>query len=425
MAEAEFREWLAANAHYGREKLAAACKRSTTYVSTVCRRHGVDITAAKRAHGLRRNDTPEGMPPEAPEMPTQKHKTPAALADMDDEERTVAYKLKAKEAQVRALTNQRDLLMADLGRSREFFDEVLAALDVLEPAPLQYRPPPKKASKAPAALVAEYTDAHTGEVVTSAQTSGWGEYNWEIQQRRAARFTEDTLSYLETQRNAYDIRTIHVVMLGDAVSGDIHLELMVTNEWPAPVQVVRGSELYAQQIAALAPHAERVVVDIVTDSNHGRLTKKPQFKNGGTNTHDYTVAEFIKQRLSAHTNVEVNIHVASKNLVQIGGFAFLLEHGDAYLAWNQIPHYGIQRGVRSEAWRRMGHEGLEFDYVMMGHWHTPFSIDGGRVLGIGSPKGTCEFSLKKGYVSQASQTAFLIGRHGVFARTDFNLEDGL
>jgi len=63
--------------------------------------------------------------------------------------------------------------------------------------------------------------------------------------------------------------------------------------------------------------------------------------------------------------------------------------------------------------------------VMMGHWHTPFSIDGGRVLGIGSPKGTCEFSLKKGYVSQASQTAFLIGRHGVFARTDFNLEDGL
>jgi len=418
-----FDEWLEANAHFGAEKLAAAtgtCGASAIR-NQLCR-IGVKVRDVRRGMGLSPMKTPEGEAPPPPTPPPVKPTGKRLSAD--PAERVVETQLAAARDEITVLRRERQVLLGDQGRQQTFFEEVLAAIPRLEPAPrIKRAPRTKRSTKPKATLLLGTGDWHTGEVVSQEQTAGWGDYNWPVQQSRINRFTEQSVAYIETLRHGYDIDDCVVFFLGDGVSGDIHHELSVTNEWPAPEQALRGGMLLGEMIADLAPRFDTVRLVYITQSNHGRLTKKPRYKDAGIDTHDFSMAHFARMALSKHDNVSVDIRTESKALVDVAGWKFLLEHGDAYQAWMQIPHYGIQRGVRSEAWRRMGHEGTEFDYLVMGHWHFPFSIEAGRVFGVGSPKGTCEFTLKKGYVSGASQTAWLVGHHGVFARTDFNLEE--
>jgi hypothetical protein len=406
-------KWLRANAQYGHQMMGSALGCSETESQRRCRKYGIDVPAVKRQHGLAHNQNASGKPSKPPKMAR------AAKPKMTAQARDDGYRLEALSAENRTLRQENQTVKVDLGRSRMFYEEVLAAIPRTVVQPQRYAPAVHKGKPLAEFVIAE-SDWHTGQVVSKEQTGGWGQYNWQIQQDRVALFGKKVIAYLETLRHSYRIDRIRVFQLGDPVNGNLH-DSPETNEWPVPKQVTNGATLCAEHIGSIAPHAKTVVVEILTTDNHGRTTPKYQATQAGTNTYSYMFAEAVKDKLANHKRVAVNVHVPTRVEVKIGQCNFLLEHGNNYLSWLGIPYYGLARGVRTEAWRRLGVPEREFQYMVLGHFHQAFSLEGGRIIGVPSIVGPSEFSDQRGMLGEPAQTAFLVGKYGAFARTDFDL----
>ena len=117
--------------------------------------------------------------------------------------------------------------------------------------------------------------------------------------------------------------------------------------------------------------------------------------------------------LRQHKNIEIVQPLAAKQLVDIGGWKFLSEHGDTTKAWMGIPFYGIERARAREAVRRMRTD-LGFDYISIGHWHVP-GIVSGNILINGSLSGTSEYDHIAGRHALPAQVSFLVHKkYGLF-----------
>jgi hypothetical protein len=210
-------------------------------------------------------------------------------------------------------------------------------------------------------------------------------------------------------------------MTGDYVSGDIHEELKITNAFPAPVQAVRCGDMLARMLLALAQHFQRVFVHMTTDDNHGRLTRKPQAKEGGLNNWGYVVAKMLEARLVRQHNIKLNIIARPWDSVECNGRRYLLTHGHHVMGWIGFPYYGLERLVSREALKRMNAADMrKFDKVILGHWHAPLAHPWYWIGG--SVSGTDAFDHGQGRHSEPKQVTWMIHPlHGEFDRTEWLL----
>jgi hypothetical protein len=216
-------------------------------------------------------------------------------------------------------------------------------------------------------------------------------------------------------------------------SGDIHEELLRTNEFPPPVQAVAAGRLVAALVSGLAGQFRGVSVYGVGGSNHGRLSRKYQFKGGVLNNWDFVVYEHARALLARHDNVALHVLPAKKETVRIANHWFLCGHGDHVKSWMGIPWYGIERDLGRESRRRLDRlqEQLRrdapvngmMDYGLGAHWHTPFVGPSFRYLVNGSLSGTNEFDHSCGRHAPPQQVAALISpRHGLFGPVAWRLD---
>lgn len=353
----------------------------------------------------------------------------AAVTGKD--EVAAAARLKAAQAEARLLRAELAATQVELGKAMDVRSLIEAAAQAMAPPPAWHRPRTRKRPTVTAMVL--YGDAHAGERTDPRATEGWGVYNYAIAQARTLRYLEALTRWLTTQRAGYRIDEVAVILLGDMVSGDIHDELRCTAEFPAPVQAIAAGRLVAMLVSGLAAQARRVVVYGVAGSNHGRLTKKPQFKQGALNNWDWVVYEYARALLAQHGNVAVDVLPAKKHLVQVAGHGFLCAHGDAVRAWMGIPWYGIEREIGREARRRLERmndrlrrelpvEGL-YEYGLGAHWHTPFVGPGFRYIVNGSLSGTNEYDHSAGRHAAPQQVAALVSpKHGMFGPVAWRLD---
>lgn len=316
--------------------------------------------------------------------------------------------LRAKNQQLGKMIGQLRII---IGKQKEMARAVANAVTVAEPSK---RAPWKAPAKAgtPVVAVIKFSDWHIGEIIHKAETEGFGYYSWRVAQARLMGIVDSFLAWVETQRTGYRINRCVVLGEGDYISGDIHQELSVTNEFPVPVQTANAGLLLGEALARLAPHFAEVEVIEVGADNHGRLTVKPQFKQKVENSLSYLV-HFIANAYAAKLpNVQTTLAPAIKHLAKIAGWKFLIEHGDTVKCWMGIPYYGIEREAGREARRRMN-SGRGFHYQSIAHWHTPSYL--GNILINGSLSGTNEYDHAAGRHSPPQQVAFLVHpKHGVF-----------
>jgi len=320
--------------------------------------------------------------------------------------------------QIRILEGERKKLIDQLADREEFASACSAAVTAMDPYPkFKYAQPSKLAIPITAVIV--FSDWHIGEYIDSRQTEGFGKYNWDIAQKRALSITQDFIKFTDVQRTAYNIQECRVFSLGDLISGDIHRELSVTNEFPIPEQAVKAGTLLGECIRRLSAHYNRVVVDAVGADNHGRLNPKPQAKQKTNNNMSFISHEIAKVATSACPNVSWNIAEGAKQLAIVNSRRFLLEHGDNIKGSMGFPYYGFGRLIGREATRRMG-TNKYFDMLCIGHWHVPALIEG-RTLVNGSLSGTSEYDSGCGRHAPPAQIAFLVHpEHGIFNFTAFN-----
>jgi hypothetical protein len=233
-------------------------------------------------------------------------------------------------------------------------------------------------------------------------------------------------------RQSYRIDECAVIVTGDLISGDIHEELRVTNEFPTPVQCVKAAEILTEQITNLAPSFKEVKIHFIVEDNHSRLTKKPQAKEAGFNSFNYVVGKIASIYLAKHDNVVFNIYPQHEKVVSVSSRQYLIMHGHGLPQYFGVPWYSIERRAGRESTARMQeimtHSDIEkrakeigFHKIVFGHFHIPF--DHALYSCCGSVSGTDAYDHSFGRHADPSQSAWMVHpRYGEFDRTNFNLK---
>ena len=272
------------------------------------------------------------------------------------------------------------------------------------------RKPKSKVRAASAqSIVAPLTDTHIGDNVEADEMVGLNAYNIDIFNKRLHGWATQLLTLVELRRNSVEIDELVIPMLGDMISGDIHMELALTNNDHNMGQMIRGANLIAQALMFLAPHFNKVRVPCVV-GNHGRMTRKPPMKNKYMDW-DYMLYQWVSVFCRKQKNIEFHIPKSFMTSVEVKNRNLLLSHGDfvngagsgtaiskGILNMRNILQF--RKGLQDEIGKLRDEKiGLPeyFDSVLIGHFHRIDEIDigTGAIHICGCMKGGDEFAMQR------------------------------
>jgi hypothetical protein len=320
---------------------------------------------------------------------------------------------------IRELSSSLDSMKEDKGYLEVLLGDVKDAVERAIPSPMKYDPSISSTTEVsnPCVAVAQLSDIHYGAVQEKSEIENFGEFSPEICAKRLQDFGARFIDWIGLHRHTHTIDEVVIAGTGDFTSGDIHQELQVTNAFPHPVQAVGVGYLFADWVAMIAPHFPKVRVEIITDDNHGRFTRKPQSKQAGLNNMMYVVAHIARSRLELFKNVEFNIHTMPEKVIDVAGMRYLMMHGHKVKGWGGYPWYGTMRKAGKEALARMNlSKDVHFDKMLMGHFHSPLNHQ--YFMVGGSVSGTDAYDHGAGRHCPPSQTAWLV--HPKHGEVDWN-----
>jgi hypothetical protein len=240
--------------------------------------------------------------------------------------------------------------------------------------------------------VLQYSDLHAAEVVSLSAMNGLNEYNWDIMLDRHQTLAAAIRSFKKNR--PYPIDELVVLGLGDMVTGDIHDELRETNEVVVSEAAVRLGYDMAEFIATeLVPLYKRIRIAAVV-GNHGRTTRKPEFKNASKNW-DWIAYKVMELRLAEFDSVSVELPTGFEQVVTVCDRNILMFHGDG-VPTNMpgVPWGGITRRTKELA-DTYAALGIRVDHFALGHYHEANVVSQKRILMNGSIKGPDEYSMKR------------------------------
>lgn len=224
---------------------------------------------------------------------------------------------------------------------------------------------PRKGGK-PEDVVALFSDYHIGEVVSQEETGGLNAYDFDIFSRRLQYHVDSIGGICFGKLTGYDFPVLHVLGLGDMVSGLIHDELVETADGTIMDWLIDGAYLFAQAFRQLAKEFPSVNIEWHF-GNHGRLTGKVRYKRRWVNF-DYLLGHMIELHLSNQPNITFSNQKSFWSLVEVQNHHILALHGDNIRGWQGIPWYGINRAVGNLS-ALLAKTHPPFDLVTMAHFH--------------------------------------------------------
>ena len=266
----------------------------------------------------------------------------------------------------------------------------------------------------PVTAVLLLSDWHVGEYIDVEMVEGTNTYDLEVAGRRVRLLCSKFCNWIA--ESLRPINEIRILVLGDMISGNIHKELIATNECPVPAQIVEAANLLSELIANISGLGIPVGVDFITPDNHSRRSKKYQFKEAGQNSDNFLVGVITRLKLSSCVDFRIWHQIYKR--IEVGRCAYLCGHGHTVKGWAGFPYYGIDRFVAKESWVRMQEDNGGFDKLCLGHWHVPMHSVKYNIGG--SLSGTNELDHACGRFSHPCQVAWLIHPdHGEYAWLEF------
>ena len=225
---------------------------------------------------------------------------------------------------------------------------------------------PKSAPGVPTLLASDW---HWGEVVDPAQIGGVNEYSLKIAHDRAKRMIHNTIDLLNNHMVNPSYPGIVFALGGDMITGDIHEELMATNEREIMPVVVDLWGVLVWCVTTLADKFGKVFVPAV-GGNHGRNTKKMRAKGRNFTSFDWLLYQFLAKHFENDPRVTFYIPDGPDALYSIYGHRYLLTHGDQFRGGDALigPLGPIVRGDHRKRARNM-QIAADYDTIVMGHWH--------------------------------------------------------
>ncbi len=280
----------------------------------------------------------------------------------------------------------------------------------------------------PEAPITIWSDWHYGEVVDEDEVGGVNKFNATIAKRRVRTLVDTTidLAYNHNGTGRPHYPGVIICLGGDMLTGDIHEELLATND-RTPHQAVNDlTDMLAAAIEKMATAFGRAFIPCVV-GNHGRSSKKPRFKQRIFTSFEWNIYCNLQRAFKDNKHVKFLISNEADASFAVFGHRYLLTHGDSLGvkggdgiigALGPILRGAIKVGA-SEA--RIGRH---FDTVIMGHWHQYISIPG--VIVNNSLIGLSEhghLALRAPYSRPSQALWFNHPKYGITSRREVFLEE--
>jgi hypothetical protein len=260
------------------------------------------------------------------------------------------------------------------------------------------------------------SDWHWDEVVKPEQIGGVNAYNREIAHKRLRALVETSIYLLKIISPKMDYPGIVAPLGGDMISGNIHDELMATNQFNTMPTILDILTSIIWMIDRLLEVFPRVFAPCVT-GNHGRNTHKMWAKDRHATSFDWLIYNLLARHYQNDPRVTFLIPDGPDAYYRVYGHRFLLTHGDQFRGGDgMIGALGpIIRGDHKKRSRNAQID-MEYDTMLLGHWHQ--YIHHSRVIVNGSLKGYDEYAYTNNFGFEEPQQALWINhpKYGITFR---------
>lgn len=261
-----------------------------------------------------------------------------------------------------------------------------------------------KSLKEECTAITQFGDLHVDEEVNPDITNGLNKYNADVARVRTEKYFARLIYILQTYKRAgIRINNLVLHLVGDFISGWIHEELVQTNKYTPIVGGLITEELLIRGIKTLAEYTGlKEIVVICTIGNHSRITKKNQFKNTATTSHEWWVYNHVAGYFKGkgYTNVKFVISESPYIYYSIYDKINKFSHGNHFQYQGGIG--GIE--VPLKKWIHRENTVMPFDMAWIGHWHQ--YLCGTKVRVNGSVIGYNEMGRAYGFTPEPPQMQF-------------------
>jgi hypothetical protein len=399
------------------------------------------LITASRVHGITPGSAPlpeHWLAAQTGAKRPQKRKSSGPLAP--DDARPLAEGGRSKTpptlAEERVLVQLRDQVAALKARIRDLHREALdddamrAILNGLARAAPEavdwLTDPGPAATPTPQAPVMLWADWHMGEKVEPSELHGVNGYSLEIARSRANRVVERAITIARDHGPGLYPGAV-VALMGDFVSGGLHPELLATDEAEILPSVLHAADLLAASLTRMADFFGRLYVPAVC-GNHGRLTRKPEFKRYTAKNADFMIYEILRGRLAGDSRIRIDFRAENDMHWRVYNLRFAQTHGDMLGVKGGDGIIGamgpIMRG-EIKTGKQMAAIGRDYDILLMGHWHQMLWLP--RAIVANSLKGWDEYARLslRAPPSRPSQPLFFVHpRHGITSQWQVWADEG-
>lgn len=285
--------------------------------------------------------------------------------------------------------------------------ELLTAVDsIASTAPAWMIPQRKREKRHVGIANLLLSDLHLDEVVKAEEVGGVNAFNRRIAEMRLRRTFERFVIVAREYLNGVNYEGACVWLGGDIFSGNIHEELVRTNEAPILASLdywidpmVAGLKMVADEFGKL--HLPGVV------GNHGRLSRKPIAKSRVEDNYDWLFYRQLERSLAGDKRITFQLPKSADCVVAQYDTNYLFTHGDQFRGGGGIS--GLLAPLMTGDFRKRKRQAAvdqPYDVMLMGHWHQ-FSHFRSIIVN-GALKGYDEYAYVSNFDFEPPQQAFWV-----------------
>lgn len=202
-------------------------------------------------------------------------------------------------------------------------------------------------------------------------------------------------------RKRHQAQNVHILLMGDLISGMIHRSIQVSNRENVITQVIQASELIADFLYALGQEFQNVNVYSVA-GNHSRLDRKEDALLD--DRLDDLICWYTKGVLRNQQNIQFHPSMPTMSKMRIRGRYYVAVHGD----YDEFTDAGCAKLI--------SYLGYCPDGIFYAHRHTAASREYNGVTQIqtGSMCGDGDdYALTKRLKSRSEQTVCVVDKDGI------------
>jgi hypothetical protein len=248
------------------------------------------------------------------------------------------------------------------------------------------------------------SDWHVEENV-GAEIGGLNVFNSDIAKQRADKFFQASLRLIRLLQQDIRIDNVILALLGDFISGNIHDELMDTNESAPTHAIVMAQNMIISGIEFWLNNSTFKMTIPCHSGNHARTTKTTRFSAENGYSLEYLMYLHLATHFRNEPRVEFIIPEGYHSYVDVYGYTIRFHHGHAVKYGGGVGGIFIPTYKKIAQWQK----GRPASLDCFGHFHQ--MKDGGNFLVNGSLIGYNAYALSIGAdFDTPKQTLFLVDK---------------